>query len=442
MSHLELITGATDSSEGAETNATGAEAALLTALLSGHPAATEALGVVASRDFLDPRHAAIWDACTLAWASGHRIDPLTLDLPAKAHPMLAEILTGHGEPLHALRYAAKITEAAQRRRLVAAAVKIRQLADTPGDIDTFAEDARAAVDDATATMTNTEAGIDAAELVMATIDALESEGDDARAVATPWPDLDDVTAGLRPGQLAIIGARPAVGKSVVAANIAAAACKAGQGVHFASLEMTAREVMNRMLAAEASVDLGRLMKHTLTEADWEHIGNKAGVIGAWNLRVDDQGGQSLAQIRARARSTSRRMPLGLIVVDYLQLMSPRDRRVSREQQVGENSEGLKALAKELEVPVLALAQVNRESARASDKRPQMADLRESGRIEADADHVWLLHREDLVNRDVTSGALEIHVAKNRNGASGRTVELNFFGHYSRASSRTWRDDLK
>ena len=423
---------------GAETTAPEAETALLAALLTGHSAATEALNIVATRDFASPHNAALFDACALTWAQGNVIDPVTLPLPATARKYLAQVMTSPGEPLLATAYAAKVVEAAQRRRLVNASIKIRQLAETPGDIDGLAEDARAAVDDAAATVTNADAGIDAAELVIETIDALDA-GEDPRAIATGWGDLDIATGGLRPGQLAIVGARPAVGKSVIAANIAAAACKAGHGVHFASLEMTRHEVMSRMLAAEARVDLGHLVNRRLTEQDWQAIGGKAGDIGAWPLRVDDQGSQSLAQIRARARSTSRRFPLGLVVVDYLQLMAPRDRRVSREQQVGENSEGLKALAKELHVPVLALAQVNRESARSADKRPQMADLRESGRIEADADHVWLLHREDLVDRNAASGALEVYVAKNRNGMSGRTVELNFFGHYSAATSRTWRD---
>ncbi len=435
--NMGLVAASTD---GTETTSSADEVMLLAALLSGHPAATEAFDIVASRDFYQPRNAAIFDACMLAYASGQRVDPATIDVPAKARPYLVEVMTSPGEGVYACRYAARIVEAAQRRRLVEASIKIRQIAETPGEIATLAEDARAAVDDATSITSNSDTGIDASELVMEALDALDEKADTLK-IATPWMDLDEVTNGLRPGQLVIVGARPSVGKSVVGANIAAEAAKAGQGVHFASLEMTRTEVMNRMLAAEAKVELGRLMQNTLTDEDWNRLGDKAGVIGGWFLRVDDQGSQSLAQIRARARSTSRRFPLALIVVDYLQLMAPRDRRVSREQQVGENSEGLKALAKELAVPVIALAQVNRESTRTGDKRPQMSDLRESGRIEADADHVWLLHRPDLVDRDVTTGTMEIHVAKNRNGPSGRTVELNFFGQYSKAASRTWRDNL-
>lgn len=434
---LDLVAASTD---GTETNSSDDEVRLLSALLTGAPAATEAFDIVAERDFYQPRNGALFDACMVAWATGQRIDPVTIDVPAAAKPYVVEVMLSPGEPMYAANYARRIVEAAQRRRLIEASIKIRQLAETPGEIAALAEDARAAVDEAARTATNTDAGIDAAELVTESLEALDSDAETI-AVASPWIDLDEVTSGLRPGQLAIVGARPSVGKSVIATNIAAAACKEGLGVHFASLEMTKLEVMNRLLAAEARVDLGRIMKRQLTDDDWQRLAQHAGTIGGWRLRVDDQGSQSLAQIRARARSTSRRFPLALVVVDYLQLMAPRDRRVSREQQVGENSEGLKALAKELEVPVLALAQVNRESARSSDKRPQMADLRESGRIEADADHVWLLHREDLVDRESTTGAIEVHVAKNRNGPSGRMVELNFFGQYATATSRTWRDRL-
>ena len=258
-------------------------------------------------------------------------------------------------------------------------------------------------------------------------------------IDTGWVDLDLIVNGLRSGQLIVVGARPSVGKSVVGANVAAAACKTGIGVHFASLEMTKGEVMRRLFSAHATIDLSKLMNKQLLESDWTRLSEKVGDVRSWPLHVDDTPSQSLAQIRARAKRTARRMPLGLIVVDYLQLMSPRDRRAPREQQVGEMSEGLKGLAKELGVPIMALAQLNRGPAERQDKRPQMSDLRESGRIEADADHVWLLHRQDLVDPNSTTGELEVIVAKNRNGMAGRTTTLGFQGHYSRAVnlSKPW-----
>lgn len=419
------------------TEASAAEQALLSALLTGHPIVDEVADVVAGRDFYQPRNEAVWNAVMAVRQAGDRVSPVTLPLPPKALSYVAELVTTESEPLLAVQYARVVADAAQRRRLVEASIRMRQLAEGAEDVSEAAEEARRVVDDATSKVADSGAGIGAAELVTQTLDGLE-KGEDG-AVDTGWSDLDRETAGLRPGQLAIVGARPSVGKSVVAANIAATACKAGVGVHFASLEMSRDEVMKRMLSAHATVNIGHLMdRRHMTEDDWTRVGGKMTEISAWPLWVDDQGGQSLAQVRARARATARKMPLGLVVVDYLQLMSPRDRRAPREQQVGELSEGLKALAKDLRVPVLALSQVNRGPADRKDQRPLMSDLRESGRIEADADHVWLLHRPDLVDPESTTGELEIHIAKNRNGPTGKTITLQFFGHYSRAQLRAWK----
>lgn len=423
------------------THTSDAEVALLAAAFTGHPAAAEALDLVTAEDFYQPKHAAVWEACMAARAAGERIDAAVARVPAAGRPFIADLITTEAHPTMAPQYARAIAEAATRRRIVDACEGIRHIATTAHDADTAASEARRRIDEATIGGRDTEAGVDVSALLDATIDALD--GPDETAVATGWHDLDGILrGGLRPGQLCVIGARPGVGKSVVAANLAAAFAGAGVGVHFASLEMTRDEVMNRMLANVATVDLGRLMDHKLTADDWERLSGKSERVRAWPLRVDDTGAQTFAQVASRARATARRMEsrgqrLGLVVVDYLQLMAARDRRMPREQIVGENSEGLKVLAKDLRVPVVALAQVNRGPMDRQDKRPHMSDLRESGRIEADADHVWLLHRQDLVDPNSSTGILELHVAKNRNGVSGQTVEFSFFGHYSRAASRAW-----
>ncbi len=419
-------------------NASDAERALLAAVLTGHPIVDEVADVVTARDFYQPKNEAVWNAVLQVRQNGDRVDPLTLPVPPKARPYLVELLTAEAEPLHAMRYARLVVDGAQRRRLHAASTQVKHLAETEADASQAAEEARRLIDDAAVSVTDKGSGIGISDLLTQTLDGLETRGDEAAGVSTGWSDLDREIGGLRPGQLAVVGARPSVGKSVVAANIAAAACKSGVGVHFASLEMSRQEVMERLLSAQATVNLGRLRgEERLTDDDWSRIAAKATDLQAWPLWVDDQGAQSLLQIRARARSTARRFPLGLIVVDYLQLMTPRARNVPREQQVGELSEGLKALAKELSVPVLALSQVNRGPADRKDQRPMMSDLRESGRIEADADHVWLLHRPDLVDPNSTTGELELYVAKNRNGPQGKTITLQFFGHYSRAQLRAW-----
>ena len=414
------------------------------AMLTSPSVIDEVTSTLTGSEFAHPRHEAIWDAILEVHRSGRRPDvPLVIaalggNLARIGGPTYLLELTSIDSapsPAQAPHYANAVLDAALTRRLIAATISIRQRIDEAGDIRAAAEDARRLIDEAVEQTANTEAGVDAAALVEETVTALDSEPDPG--VATGWPDLDHYVNGMRPGQLIVIGARPSVGKSVIAANLLAEACRHGIGVHFASLEMTRSEVMQRLIAARATVNLGRLVNHDLTEDDWNRISPRSAEISGWPMRVDDTGGQSLLQVRARARTTARKFPLGLVIVDYLQLMAPRDRRVPREQQVGELSEGLKALAKELHVPVVALAQVNRGPAGREDKRPAMSDLRESGRIEADADHIWLLHREDLVDKRSTNGEIEVHVAKNRNGVAGVTAVLQFQGHYSRATSRVW-----
>lgn len=423
-----------------------AERAILGAALQSPHLIDDLANLIDPGDLYQPNHEQIWTAIAAIHGRGGRPDPITVarELGAEANrigglPYLHELTTVEvcPVPAQAPTYAREVRDHAIARRLIEASIKIRQIAEQATDVRAAAEDCRQAIDAATSEASRVDTGIGAADLVSRTLDAMEAEQD--AGIRTGWADLDATVNGLRPGQLVIVGARPSVGKSIIAANLTAAACKAGVGVHFASLEMSREEVMQRLLAAHATVNLARLVESSqMTEGDWERIAAKSSDVMGWPLWVDDQGAQSLLQLRARARSTARRLPLGLIVVDYLQLMAPRTRAVAREQQVGELSEGLKALAKELRVPIVALAQVNRGSAERQDKRPLMSDLRESGRIEADADHVWLLHREDMVNPQSTSGELEVIVAKNRNGASGATVRLAFQGHYARATALAWR----
>jgi replicative DNA helicase len=421
-----------------------AERAVLGAVLSSPTVLDDLAGHLDGADFLQPRHEAIWDAALAIHAKGDRPDVMMVakHLGPNVEKVggaiyLAELTAPEVAPVpvQAPHYAAMVREAALRRRLVAASFGIRQRAEEQ-DVEALADDCRQVLEQALTTTARTTEGVGASDLVTETLDALEQKQEPG--ISTGWSDLDLQVNGLRPGQLAIVGARPSVGKSVIAANVAAAASRAGVGVHFASLEMTRGEVMRRLLSAHGKVDLSRLMAHSLSESDWERLGPKAADVQSWPLWVDDTESQSLAYIRASAKRTARMRGMGLLVVDYLQLMSPRDRRVPREQQVGELSEGLKSLAKELRVPVLALAQVNRGPADRRDHRPMMSDLRESGRIEADADHVWLLHRQDLVDPNSTTGELEVIVAKNRNGRAGATVRLNFEGHYSRATQRAWQ----
>lgn len=250
---------------------------------------------------------------------------------------------------------------------------------------------------------------------------------------TGWADLDDMlTGGLRPGHLVIIGARPSVGKSLVATELARQVAARGTGVLFASLEMSCDEVTNRIAASMTRVPLSTLTGGRANDEEMDRLGTLLARVADWPLHIDDRASVGVAGIRGRAGDLARTpRGLGLVVVDYLQLITPPDLRAPREQQVASFSRALKLLAKDLGVPVVALSQINRAPMMRADKRPLMSDLRESGAIEADADEILLLHREDEDPEE-----LEVNVVKNRHGETG-TVYLTWMPHVGTIGNRAW-----
>jgi replicative DNA helicase len=251
-------------------------------------------------------------------------------------------------------------------------------------------------------------------------------------VPTGFTDLDELTNGLHPGQMVIVAARPAVGKSTLALDIArSAAIKHELATVVFSLEMSRTEITMRLLSAESEIPLQHMRKGTMRDQDWARIAETQGRIHGAPLFIDDSPNMSLMEIRAKCRRLKQRHNLKLVIVDYLQLMSSGKRVESRQQEVAEFSRALKLLAKELEVPVIALSQLNRGPEQRTDKKPQMSDLRESGSIEQDADVVILLHRESMYERESPrEGEADVIVAKHRNGPTD-TITVAFQGHYSR-----------
>lgn len=327
-------------------------------------------------------------------------------------------------------YARTVRQLARLRRLRAAGERLIQMAgDTDIDkVDETVEAARAEVDIAGRDESTGELA-SIGDLMLAAMDRWESQ--ESGVLPTGLHDLDRaLSGGLRPGHLFIVGARPAVGKSVVASVVAHAMAKQGAGVLFSSLEMTRDEVTDRIAADVASVNLTHLTERNLSEDDWQRVSNAHRKVADWPLRVQDRAELTVAQIRARARDVARSSQgLGIVVVDYLQLVKAADVRAPRQEQVASVSRALKVMAKELQVPVVALAQVNRASTMRTDKRPTMSDLRESGGIEADADEIILLHRDD---KDLP-GEIEFIIEKNRHGRTGK-VSMAWSPHYSRVSS--------
>jgi replicative DNA helicase len=266
------------------------------------------------------------------------------------------------------------------------------------------------------------------EILLESVDHLNSEPD---FHPSDWGMLNNYIGGFRPGALYIIGARPAVGKSVVAVNMAFQLAKHG-AVSFHSLEMSKREIMNRLFASVCSVSMDHLEKRTLTPLDWERIAKNRDAVGR-PIAIADKSGQTLVEVRAFARQVGRKQKLAGIVVDYLQLMQDTERGRSRYESVTAISNGLKILARDLEVPVIALAQLNRQIEGRKDSAPGLSDLRDSGAIEQDADVVILLNRERAMDDgDDEKSKMIFHIAKNRHGKTGM-LALRFDGLFARVT---------
>jgi replicative DNA helicase len=251
-------------------------------------------------------------------------------------------------------------------------------------------------------------------------------------LATGFTDLDKLTLGLQRQDLVVVAARPSMGKTAFALNIAeAAAMHAEQPVLVFSLEMSASQLMGRMLASAAHIDSQRLHSANLDDSEWDLVGRIAPIINAAPVCIDDTPALSPGDMRSRARRAKREHGLGLVIVDYLQLMQVPGNKENRATEVAEISRNLKAMAKELDVPVVALSQLNRSVEQRNDKRPVMSDLRESGAIEQDADLILFLYRDEVYDKDSPDrGIAEIIIGKQRNGPID-TVRLAFRGQYTR-----------
>ncbi|OIH81939.1 hypothetical protein BLJ79_21505 [Arthrobacter sp. UCD-GKA] len=344
--------------------------------------------------------------------SGERIDPLILHKAMEVTPTAS----------NAQLYAGIVTDAATMRRLGVAAERVKQMIDGGGDADEIMEASRKEIDGAQSS-TKSQPVQFVADTMEATVNYLESP---IAFTPTPWPSLNQIIDGLKPGALYVIGARPSVGKSVVGLQLARGLAEHGS-VAFMSLEMSVHDVNVRLMAADLKIDMRRLMRNELTPGDWNKIGPWMQDRGNMPLAVNDNTGASIADIKRFVRNVHRRKPLAGVVVDYLQLMSqqPGDKR-ARHEFVADMSRQLKVMAMELGVPVIALSQLNRGSTARDDQRPKISDLRESGAVEQDADAVILLHREIDTDK---KGEIDMLVGKNRNGPTGST-SMQFSGHYA------------
>jgi replicative DNA helicase len=261
----------------------------------------------------------------------------------------------------------------------------------------------------------------------ATIDKLHKQSGETTGIPTGFQDLDKITAGFQRNDLIIVAARPSVGKTAFALNISQnVATRADENVAIFSLEMGAQQLVMRMLCAEGNVDAQRLRTGQLEEEDWGKLSLAMSNLSQAGIYIDDTPGIRVNDIRAKCRRLKQEHGLGIIMIDYLQLIQGNGRSSdNRQQEVSEISRSLKSLARELEVPVIALSQLSRGVESRQDKRPMMSDIRESGAIEQDADIVAFLYRDDYYNKETEdANTIEIIIAKQRNGPTG-TVKLAF-----------------
>lgn len=273
------------------------------------------------------------------------------------------------------------------------------------------------------------------EIVKETIKHLEflyQKGDLITGIPTGFYELDRFTAGLQRGDLIILAARPGMGKTALALDIVRQACKQTKlGAAIFSLEMSKEQLVSRMLCAEGRVNFQKFRTGTLEPADWQKVIYAASILSELPIYIDDTSGINILEVKAKARKIMKEVPLGLIVVDYLQLMKSLERKERREQEISEISAGLKALAKELNIPVLALSQLNRKVEERLDKRPQLADLRESGALEQDADVILFIYRDEVYNKESPEkGVAEIIIGKQRNGPAGVTIKLAYLSAFT------------
>lgn len=421
-----------------------AEQSVLGAMLLSKDAIADVVEVLRENDFYRPAHQAIYSAILDLYGRGEPADAVTV---AADLTRIGEIGRVGGAPyLHTLvsmvptaanagYYGRIVREKAILRRLVEAGTRIVAMGYAgQGDVDQTVDRAQAEVYDVTDRRTSEDYAplSDIMGDALNEIEAISNRNGEMIGVPTGFTELDKLTNGLHPGQLIIVAARPAIGKSTLGVDIArAASIKHGLSSVIFSLEMSRSEIVMRLLSAEAQVPLHHMRAGTMSDGDWTKLANKMGVVSEAPLFIDDSPNMTLMEIRAKCRRLKQRHDLRLVIVDYLQLMTSGKRVESRQQEVSEFSRSLKLLAKELSVPVIAISQLNRGPEQRTDKKPMLSDLRESGSLEQDADMVVLLHREDAYEKESPrAGEADFIVAKHRNGPTA-TVTVAFQGHYSR-----------
>ena len=425
-----------------------AEQSVIGAMIMDREAIVVASELITGEDFYNKQLGVVFEAMVELQEQGSPVDLVTLqnrlkekDVPSEVSSLefVRDIITAVPTSANIKYYANIVAEKSILRKIIRLNEEIENLCYSGKEsMEFILEDAEKRIFDLVQKRNSGEF-VPIRQIVMNALDKIEAASKSTgrvTGIATGFLDLDFKTSGMQPADLVLIAARPSMGKTAFVLNIAQyVAFRSHHTVAIFSLEMSKEQLVNRMFSLESNVDAQNLRNGTLSDLEWEKLIESAGVIGRSNLIIDDTPGISISELRSKCRKFKMEHDLKMIIIDYLQLMSGSGRSESRQQEISEISRSLKAIARELKVPVLALSQLSRAVEQRPDKRPMMSDLRESGAIEQDADVIMFIYRDDYYNKDSEmKGISEIIIAKQRNGPIG-TVELVWLPEYTKFANK-------
>ena len=421
-----------------------AEQSVIGSMIMDREAIVIAAELITGEDFYSRQYGILFEAMVELNDEGSPVDLVTLqnrlrekDVPPEVSSLefVRELITAVPTSANIKYYANIVAEKATLRRLIRLNEEIANTCYAGKEsLEYILDDTEKKVFQLVQKRT-TDDFVPIRQVVMNALDRIETAAKNKGSVTgvpTGFIDLDYRTAGMQPSDLILIAARPSMGKTALALNIAQyVAFKKNMPIAIFSLEMSKEQLVNRMFSLESNVDAQKLRTGQLNDQDWERLIESAGVIGKSNLIIDDTPGISVSELRSKCRKYKLEQNLSMIIIDYLQLMTGSGRTDSRQQEISDISRSLKSIARELNVPVIALSQLSRAVEQRPDHRPMLSDLRESGAIEQDADVVMFIYRDDYYNHDTDKkGISEIIIAKQRNGPIG-TVELAWLPEYTK-----------
>lgn len=430
-----------------------AETAVLGSMIIDRDAVAVAIQSLRSESFYKEANQKIFSAVVSLYDKNKAVDVLTLveelnrrgDLDAAGGASYIALLTSSiPTAANIAHYAGIVKEKSILRQLITTSTTIiQQSYNTKTEVDELLDRAESMIFDITARKHSDTKYIHVKDIIkdsIETIDNLYQRKENVTGIATGFHELDVMTAGLQRSDLIVVAGRPSMGKSALAASIVEhIGTVEGAPVGFFSLEMAKEQLVQRMLCSHARVDAHKVRTGFLSQSDWPRLTNAAGKLSEAPIYIDDTPAVSALELRAKARRMKAQHDIQFMVVDYLQLMQGAARSENRQQEISEISRSLKALARELNLPLIAISQLSRAVEQRSDHRPQLSDLRESGAIEQDADLVLLLLREEYYNpTDENRGVAEVIIAKQRNGPVG-SIKLAFIAEYAKFENLSYRE---